>query len=158
MAKPTVYLETTIPSLLVARSSKDVRMAAMQASTRLWWRERRNDFELYSSALVVEEVRRGDTQMAKRRLTALVATKQMAIAPEALDLAIQLGRRMNLPAEKQADALHVAIAAAAHLDFLLTWNCAHIANVNNITKVEALCAELGYRCPVICTTEELMTK
>lgn len=133
-------------------------MSAMQTSTRLWWRERRNDFGLYCSAVVVEEVRRGDPQMARRRLAALAETKQLTIAPEALDLALQLGRRMSLPADKQADALHVAIAAAAHLDFLLTWNCAHIANVNNITKVEALCAELGYRCPVICTTEELMTK
>jgi hypothetical protein len=158
MAKPTVYLETTIPSLLVARPSKDVRMAAMQASTRLWWRNRRNDFELFCSPAVMEEVRRGDAEMARRRLAALSMSKNLLIVPEALELALQLNRRMSLPAEKQADALHVAVAAVARLDFLLTWNCAHIANVNIITKVEALCAKLGYRCPVICTTEELMTK
>ncbi len=133
-------------------------MAAMQASTRLWWRNRRSDFELYCSAAVTEEVRRGNPEMARRRLAALAIAKNLTIAPEALELAIQLNRRMGLPADKQADALHVAVAAVAHLDFLLTWNCAHIANVNIITKVEALCAKLGYRCPVICTTEELMTE
>ena len=158
MAKSTVYLETTIPSLLVARPSKDVRMAAMQASTRLWWRNRRGDFELYCLPAVIEEVRRGDPGMARRRLAALSRATNLTIVPEALELAVQLSRRMSLPAEKQADALHVAIAAVAHLDFLLTWNCAHIANMNIITKVEALCAKLGYRCPAICTTEELMTK
>ena len=69
----------------------------------------------------------------------------------------RLARKMSLPVAKQADALHIAIAATAKMDYLPTWNCAHIANIDIIGKVEALCEQAGYRCPLICTTDELMT-
>ena len=157
MSKPTVYLETTIPSLLTARPSKDARIAGMQASTRQWWATRRGDFALFVSPAVVNEARCGDTAMARLRLEIIAAASELDVTPAALELASILARKMSLPTSKQADALHIAIAATAKMDYLLTWNCAHIANVDIIGKVEALCEQAGYRCPLICTTDELLT-
>jgi predicted nucleic acid-binding protein len=156
MSKRSVYLETTIPSLLAARPSKDVRMAGMQASARLWWEGKRTQFDLFVSPVVIAEARMGDGEIAGERLKLLAGIRELALTKEAVALAERLVRKMSLPESKQNDAFHVAIAASAGLDVLLTWNCRHLANVDMILKVEALCEQAGYRCPIICTTDELM--
>lgn len=155
MPKPTVYLETTIPSLLTARPSKDARLAGMQASVRTWWATQRNHFELFASPLVLAEAQVGDAEMAAARLRCLSEARLLAITDDALVLAEKLMRKMSLPAAKRNDAVHIAVAATANITHLLTWNCKHIANVDIIMKVEALCEQAGYRCPTICTTDEL---
>ncbi len=158
MPKPTVYLETTIPSLLTARPSRNARLAGMQASVRQWWSTRRKDFALFASAVVVNEARCGEAAMAARRLAILAEATELDVTAAALELAARLVRKMSLPPAKEPDALHIAIAATAKLNYLLTWNCRHIANVDMITKVEALCEQAGYQCPLICTTDELMIR
>ena len=67
MSSPTLYLETTIPSYLVARPSRDVRLAAEQLTTREWWDESRHDYELFTSQTVLDEVQRGDPAFAAAR-------------------------------------------------------------------------------------------
>ena len=54
------------------------------------------------------------------------------------------------------DAAHIAVACVGKMDYLLTWNCKHIANAEMILKIESICRKEGYRCPVICTPAELM--
>lgn len=156
MSKLTVYLETTIPSLLTARPSKDVRIAGMQASTHQWWSKQRRHFELYCSPIVIVEARLGDEEMAAARMKVLSEVMTLEVTDDALDLAEKLVRKMSLPTQKRNDAVHIAVAATANIAYLLTWNCKHIANVDMITKVESLCEQAGYRCPTICTTEELL--
>ena len=56
---------------------------------------------------------------------------------------------------KTADALHIAVAAVNGMDYLLTWNCKHIANVALRLRIEAVCRAAGYEPPLICTPEEL---
>jgi hypothetical protein len=63
-----------------------------------------------------------------------------------------------LPREVPEDALHIALAAVHGMDFLLTWNCAHIANAERIGPIREVIVALGYDCPVICTPEELLGK
>jgi len=158
MSKPSVYLETTIPSLLTARPSKDARLAGMQASVRSWWVNQRGDFDLFASPIVIAEAQVGDAEMAAARLKCISEAALLTVTDDALDLAERLVRKMSLPAAKRNDAVHLAVAATSKLNYLLTWNCKHLANIDIITKVEALCEQAGYRCPLICTTDQLNAK
>ena len=151
---PTVYIETTIPSYLTARPSRDLIRAAHQQVTREWW-DRRAAFTLCSSRLVVEECREGDPGAAALRLAALAGVPLVELTAGAAVLADALVRGVPLPERATADALHVAAAALHRVRYLLTWNCAHLANVALRPQIEAVCRAAGYEPPLICTPEEL---
>jgi hypothetical protein len=153
--KSRVYLETTIPSYLTAWPSRDLIRAAHQQITREWWAGR-GAFELYSSRLVVQECQAGDPQAAVDRLAALAGIPLLEQTPEAATLAEALIRGAPLPERAAADALHIAIAAVHGVDYLLTWNCTHIANVTLRPQIESVCRAAGYEPPLICTPEELL--
>ena len=152
--RPRIYLETTIPSYLTAWPSRDLVRAAHQQITREWW-ARRGAFELYASRLVVQECQAGDPQAAADRLAALAGVPLLEQTPEAASLAEALLRGVPLPEQAASDALHIAITAVHGLDYLLTWNCTHIANVTLRPRIEAVCRAAGYEPPLICTPEEL---
>ena len=154
--KPRVYLETTIPSYLTAWTSRDLVMSAHQQVTRDWWQTRRQDFDIYISQYVIDEASAGDPDAARRRLEFLAELPLLDPNDDVLDLAEELVRRIPLPARAAADALHIAIAAVNEIQFLLTWNCTHIANAELREIIESICRELGYHPPVICTPEELL--
>ena len=151
-----VYLETTIPSYLAARPSRDLIASAHQQITVEWWQTRRPGFELYVSQLVLEEAALGDRDTAERRLGYLVGIPSLAITLAAQSLARALLTSGPLPAKAAADALHVAIAAANGMDYLLTWNIRHLANATIRRGIEEACQRAGWLAPVLCTPEELM--
>jgi hypothetical protein len=153
---PKVYLETTIPSYLVARPSRNLQLASAQEATKLWWNDHRHRFHLFVSHVVLREVSRGDAQFAAERINVLKNAAMLSIVPEAEDLARRLIANSIIPANAENDATHVAYAAAHEMDFLLTWNCTHIHNASIFRRIEKACAEFGFRCPVICTPDELM--
>ena len=154
--KPRVYLETTIPSYLTAWSSRDLIVCSHQQVTREWWQSRRQDFEIYISQYVIDEVSAGDSDAARRRLEILADLPLLDPSDEVVDLAEQLIKRIPIPPRAAADALHIAIAAVHEIHFLLTWNCTHIANAELRGTIESICREFGYHPPVICTPEELL--
>ncbi len=154
--KPKVYLETTAPSYLTAWVSRDLIMAARQQITREWWERRLCDFKPYVSRLVLDEAAEGDSGAAERRLDAIRNLPLLATTPDAEELALALVERKLLPAAAADDAVHIALAAAHGMDFLLTWNFKHIANAETVAEIEQICREHGFDCPVICTPEELM--
>jgi predicted nucleic acid-binding protein len=153
--KPTVYVETTVPSYLTAWPSRDVVRAGEQQVTRDWW-ARRSEYELRVSSLVLLECRAGDPDAAALRLAALDGVPVLAQAPEAEELAATLLREVPLPARAAADALHIAVAAVNGVSYLVTWNCTHIANASLRPRIEAVCRQSGYEPPVICTPRELL--
>lgn len=153
--KPKVYLETTIVSYLTARPSRDAVMQGMIEQTKKWWAHEREGFELIVSDVVVTEASAGDAAAAVRRLAALRGLTTIEADAEAKALAIVLLNNMALPPNAVDDAAHIAIAAVNQMDYLLTWNCRHIANAAMRPKLEHLCLAEGYRCPVICTPHEL---
>ena len=153
--KPTVYVETTVPSYLTAWPSRDVVRAGEQQVTRDWW-ERRTEFELRVSSLVLLECGAGELDAAGLRLAALDGVPVLGQTPEAETLADALLREVPLPAKAAADALHIAVAAVNGVAYLLTWNCTHIANATLRPRIEAICRQLGYEPPVICTPMELL--
>lgn len=154
--KPRIYLETTIPSYLTAWLSRDLVMAAHQQTTRDWWETRRQDFELFVSQFVIDEAGAGDPDAARRRLELLADIPLLAINDDVRVLADQLMKRVPLPPKAGFDTLHIAITTIHDLDYLLTWNCTHIANAALRTHIEGICREKGYKPPVICTPEELL--
>ena len=153
----SVYLETTIPSYLTAWRSPELVMAARQQITRDWWDSRRHDFELFVSQLVIDEASAGDPEAAARRLELLEGVPLLEPQDDTDVLVEALIRRLSLPDRAAADAVHIALAVVNGMDFLLSWNCTHIANAAYRPVIESVCRSLGYEPPVICTPEELMT-
>ena len=153
--KPRVYLETSVISYLTGRPSRDLVTAAHQQITRDWW-DQRGRFDLFVSQAVLAEAARGDADAAARRLEALGEPAVLPVTAEAADLAERLIRENAMTAEAVIDAVHVAVAVVNGMDYLLTWNCTHIANAAIRVKIERACGQAGFQAPVICTPEELM--
>ena len=151
----TVYIETTIVSYLVARPSRDLVAAAHQQLTREWWDSRRAKFTCFVSDLVLDEVREGDPEQAALRLEAVRGFPRLAATPEAERLAAAF-LKGPLPAKSAGDAAHLAIAAAGKVKYLLTWNCAPLANGQVLELLDPIAAAAGFKLPRVCTPEELM--
>lgn len=150
-----LYLETSIVSYLTARPSHDLIRAAHQQITRDWW-DTRTSFDLYISQFVLDEARAGDEEAAGRRLSALREAALLELTPEAGRLAREILGHGGMPAKAYVDAVHVALAAVHGLDYLLTWNCSHIANAAMRGKIDSICRSTGFEPPVICTPVELV--
>jgi hypothetical protein len=153
--KPTVYIETTIPSFLKARTTRNVILAGKQEVTKQWWAQRRQEYELFISQLVYDEAARGDSQAAQDRLDALVDIPFLALDEEAVRLSDAIVAASVIPEKAHTDAGHIALAARHGIDFLLTWNCRHIANAEILDRVSEVVAAYDYRLPIICTPDEL---
>ena len=153
---PRLYIESTIPSYLVARRSRDLRLAADQETTEEWWESRRHEYELFTSEVVATEISLGDTAMAAARTEKLEGIIRLPSQPEVDALAEELLLQGILPPFAAADAAHIAFSTVHAMDFLLTWNCKHINNPHNFRRIERLCSALGLAGPVICTPEQLL--
>jgi hypothetical protein len=155
--KPRVYIETSVLSYLTALPSRDLVRAAHQQVTTEWWAVR-DAFELFVSDAVLAEARLGDPAAAARRLAAAQPLAILAATDDAQDLAGALLAAAAMPRKAAIDAVHVAIAAVNGMDFLLTWNCTHIANAVMRPRIETVCRSAGFEPPTICTPEELQTE
>jgi len=154
--KPKAYIETTVVSYLTAWPSRDVVIAGYQQSTREWWQDAANRFELVASELVINESSAGDTNAARDRLAALEFVTLLDATEEAAELAQQLIESGAIPEKAAEDAGHIAIAVTNGVDYLVTWNCRHIANATMRSKIERICRNAGYEPTIICTPNELM--
>ena len=154
--KLKVYIETTVVSYLAARLSKNTIIAGRQVLTQEWWESRRNSFDLVVSELVFQEAGQGDPGVAKNRTVYIDDIESLAITDEAVLLAETLVIESAVPKQFGEDALHIAICAINGIDFLLIWNCKHLANAIRRNKIEAIVESKGYQCPIICTPAELM--
>lgn len=151
-----VYVETSVISYLASRPSRDLVIAANQQTTSEWWVERRANYELYISQLVVQEAGSGDADAAERRMQILETIPLLEISEKAAKLAEQLVKRGAVPQVAVEDALHIAVATVNGMAYLLTWNFRHIANATLRSKIEAICRDEGYEPPVICSPQELL--
>jgi hypothetical protein len=154
--KQKVYIETSVVSYLTGRPSRDMVIAAHQELTHQWWDTRASEFDLLVSELVREEAEGGDADASRKRMAAIATVAVLRTGEAAIALAERLVSQGPIPQEFAADALHIAVAAVNGIDYLLTWNCKHLANAVHRQRIEALVEEAGYACPVICTPEELM--
>jgi hypothetical protein len=153
---PSVYLETSFVGYLTARPVQDVIVQANQQITQTWWQTERGKYTLYVSELVLREASAGDPVAAQERLDPVTHLPLLPITPDALALREQLMSEVGLPERARLDALHIAIAAVHGLDYLLTWNCKHIANATLRNRIEAVCRSNGHAPPTLCTPLELV--
>ncbi len=153
---PKVYVETTIIGYLTARASRDVVTAAHQKITRQWWDACRDMYDLVASELVAQEASAGDQKAARERLDILDTLTLLEATEDALALARQLVASHAVPEKAAEDALHIAIAVTNGVDYLVTWNCRHIANATMRARIESVCHAAGHNPPIICTPEELL--
>lgn len=154
--KPSVYIETSLVSYLVSRPSKNLIVAAQQQITNEWWDTRRVEFDLYVSQLVIGESSRGDVGEITKRLETIKDIPLLELRVEARELANILVKDKVLPEKAADDALHISVATIYGIDYLLTWNCKHMANAEIQKQLSKICGEQGYELPIICTPYELM--
>ena len=154
---PSVYLETTIPSYLAAHPSRDLIMAAHQQITHDWWLNAHDRFDLYISDAVLNEIRGGDPDAAARRLAIVNGLPVLQLNDDVRNLVHEYDRRLGLTGRARADLPHFAFAVAYQMDYLVTWNCRHIANGEVIRRLLDANAELQRRTPLLLTPEELLS-
>ncbi len=152
----TVYLETTIPSYLAARPSRDLIVAAHQQVTHDWWGRARERFDLYISEAVLLEIRLGDPDAVERRMKIVDGIQVLPLNEDVQTLVEIYDQRLSFPPRARADLPHIAFAVAYELDYMVTWNCAHIANGEVILRLQRLNSEISRETPVIVTPEELL--
>lgn len=152
----TVYIETSILGYLSARSTKNLILAANIEITIDWWEFRRDAFTLYTSEAVLNEVAQGDTEIASQRLKLLRGFPLLELNQSVQNLSTQFLARSSLPPKANVDAIHIAAATVHGMDYLLTWNCKHIANAQIQGKLAEISLDFGYELPILCTPYELM--
>ncbi len=153
--KPTVYIETSIVSYLTARPSKNIVVAGHQVATRDFW-ERLSLFEPFISELVLQEAGRGDESAATTRLEALTGLPELEINSDCKALAKAMIVDGAVPEKHPEDALHIALASVHSIDMIVTWNFKHINNPETRLLVRRSVEAQGYRCPELCSPDELL--
>ena len=156
MPKPKVYVETTIPSYLTARPSRDVVTQHRRRSTRLWWQSQRSKYDLFTSQVTLQEAEAGDPEAAQERRGFLQDVPLLDLTTDVEELAAKIIGPGMIPTKYPEDAAHIAVATINGLDYLLTWNLSHIANATLRNNFERCIRLEGYEVPIICTPEELM--
>ncbi len=152
----TAYIETTIPSLYVGRPSTQLVEAARQILTKKWWDENRYEFDLVTSQTVLDECSDGDQEMAAARLSLLEGIPLLELGGDVRQIAELLLQKQIIPAKAADDAIHIAVASVHRVDYLVTWNCKHLANPRNWRRIADCVAQCGFRASVICTPEDLI--
>ena len=151
-----VYVETSIVSHATAWPSSDIQIAALQDQARNWWAIERPKFELVTSQLVIDEASAGDPVAAAERLKLLDGLPTVALNEDVRTLARAIVAASIIPPKAAADALHVAAAAVAGVQYLLTLNCKHIANAHELPRVYRLLDDHGFGQLLICTPAEFL--
>jgi len=152
----TVYIETSIVSHATARPSSDPTTSALQDQAKLWMAEQRPLYDVVTSQLVIDEAGMGDADAAARRLKMLDGIPVLPVNPDAHTVADEILRRSMMPTFARIDALHIAIAALADVQYLLTQNCKHIANAHELPRIYRLLDQLGLSGMLICTPIEFL--
>jgi len=151
-----VYLETTIPSYLAAKASRDLIVAAHQQIPQDWWQTAHVRFELYISEAVLDEARAGDPEAVERRLRLIESFPVLALNEDVRALTRHYDKSLGLSGKARADIPHLAYAVSYQMDYLVTWNCSHIANGEMIQRLLKANTELKRSTPLIVTPEEIL--
>ena len=153
--KPTVYLDSSVPSYWLVQGDDPI-VHARHLLTRRWWREELPRFAAYVSQIVLDELKGGDPARAKKRL-ALVNDLPFLEVDDSVEHAAQFYvDNLAMPRNNLRDAFHLALASVHEMDYLITWNYAHLANASKRTHIEVLNRRLHLASPVICSPEELI--
>ncbi|HEY7157009.1 MAG TPA: type II toxin-antitoxin system VapC family toxin [Gemmataceae bacterium] len=150
-----VYIETTIPSFY-HEVRTEPEMLARRAWTREWWDDRRSDFELATSEAVLDELENGEFPQKGDALALIQGVALLDIGEAIGEIVDAYIKHHLMPADPVGDALHLALASYHRCDFLLTWNCRHLANANKFAHIRRINGILGLFVPSLVTPLELL--
>lgn len=153
--KPTIYIETTIPSYYY-NTRTDAELRVLSKWMRDWWDHWRKGYQLVSSVAVIEELQRGKHPLQKEKLAMITSLPLLEITPRVLDVVDAYIANRVMPADPRGDALHLALASVAKCDMLLSWNCRHIVNPRKEEHIGALNTKMRLHIPRLFTPFELL--
>jgi hypothetical protein len=157
MSRMTVYLESSVVSYYANRRSVNLIVAAYQEITHEWWEHELPNYDAYVSQFVIEEVSRGDPTYAKARLDAIADLPLLELPDQVLEIAERYLSEISIPRRSRIDAFHISAAVVNGMDFIVSWNFHHIANVFIKERIRRINDSLGVATPEICTPEELIS-
>lgn len=155
MSKPRVYVETTIPNFYYDdRPAPSI--VERRRWTREWWATATDRYELLTSTTVIAELAAGTSVRVPLRL-ALIRDLPVVFPDDAMAVIVQAYVRHKLmPAKPPDDAWHLALASHHRCDFIVTWNCKHLANPNKVSHVRRINQSLGLHVPLLVTPKDLL--
>lgn len=156
MIKESIYLETTVISYYTSKPSRDIIVLAHQEITRQWWPRALERYNIFISEVVIEEAGFGNPEAAKRRLEELKDFPHLELNDKVEKMAQVYMENLEIPEKSFRDAAHLAVASVHNIDYLVTWNCTHLANGEVIKKLMKINESFGIHTPIVCTPEELM--
>ncbi|HPI21118.1 MAG TPA: type II toxin-antitoxin system VapC family toxin [Candidatus Kapabacteria bacterium] len=156
MEKQTVYLETSVISYLTAKPSRDLVVAGQQQITQDWWQNAKPKFNCFISQFVIEEIKKGDNEAALKRLSVVSDIPSLEYDEKIDNLALKYIELLNIPMKSKADAFHLASTVWFEIDYLLSWNCKHIANAVVSYKLNKFNKDNFLHVPILCTPLELL--
>ena len=154
--KLSVYIESSVVSYCANNISSDLKIAAEQKITQDWWIQIKPQFDVFISDYVLQEISMGRKSESAARLKLVHDIPVLPEEKAIYGLAGEYIKRLALPKGGEIDAFHLATAAIHEVDFLISWNCKHIANALKYRKIREINQMLGFFVPVICTPRELM--
>jgi len=156
MEKKKIYLESSVVSYYANRRSHNLIVAAYQEITQDWWENELPKHDAFISQFVIEEIEKGDAAQAAKRLNAVANLPLLELPDQVLELAERYLSELNIPRKSRIDAFHIAAAVVNGMDFIVSWNFHHIANVFVKEKIRRINDGIGVVTPEICTPEELV--
>jgi len=150
--KKSLYLESTIPSYLTAKESKDVIKAARQSMTRLFWEQEKEKYRLVVSQYVIEECKLGNPGAAQKRLEFIANVPVLEGSERVDELASIYQELLKIPDRAKTDCFHLAICVVAKVHFLLSWNCTHLG-LNAYLKIRESNEKQRLWTPLLVTPE-----
>lgn len=151
----TVYIETTIPSLYFDERT-DAKTVARREWTRNWWDNHRQNYRLLTDAPVIEELSRGDHLRKNEKLQLMKDVEILRVTNAVIEAVEVYVERYVMPRDPTGDAAHLALASFYKCDYLLTWNCAHLANANKLGHIRRVNMLLGLPVPQLVTPLEMI--
>jgi len=151
--KPSVYIDTTIPSYYVDER-EEFRLHIER--TRQWWDSERLQYSAYISDLVLIELQEGTYPRQSAAIALASSLPRLAPDPDIERIVTAYLAHSLMPRHDVRDAFHLAFASPYKTDFLLTWNCRHLANARKQRHIRAVNASLSLNSPLIVTPLELV--
>jgi hypothetical protein len=150
-----VYLVTSFFSACVSTKTSE-KTIGWRASSKEWWKSQRKAHELFISGEVIGELSDPNFKNSTRALKMLKGLSVLDLTPEIEHFAQLLVRERLMPGPSlSGDAIHVAAATIHRMDFILTWNVKHLANLNKRTHLAVICMRAGLNPPAIVTPDML---
>ena len=151
-----IYVETSIPSFYhEVRTEPD--MVARRDWTRRFWDKSADEFELVTSIAVIDELESGDFPSKAETIELARSLPALPINREIAEIVVAYIDHKLMPADPSGDALHLAIASYHKCEFLLTWNCKHLANANKFGHIRRVNHDiLGIYVPLLVTPLEFL--